>query len=283
MARPSLRRRVTPARPTATPPPPTSATHGLAVDSPASIPEVTGIGGTEFSGDAAGAITGTAPNTTAGATQFWSGTNSTTDTLSSALSYIPETTWNDTAASVAAGGGLSATGGGKSAVFSKPSWQVAAGVPSDSSRDVPDVSLSGSPNHDGFLVCSQSFFAGVTPAVTSCASGFRASDGSQLAVVGGTSVGAPAFAGIVALLNQKTGSNGLGNINPTLYSLAASAPNAFHDITTGDNIVPCTPEFKGMSGSRSVPVWFQRRRWIRSGDRPGLGRCDQPGECLGGD
>ncbi len=234
----------------------TSATHGLAVDSPASIPEVTGIGGTEFSGDAAGALTGTAPNTTAGATQFWSGTNSTTDTLSSALSYIPETTWNDTVASVAAGGGLSATGGGKSAVFSKPSWQVAAGVPSDSSRDVPDVSLSGSPNHDGFLVCSQSFFAGVTPAVTSCASGFRASDGSQLAVVGGTSVGAPAFAGIVALLNQKTGSNGLGNINPTLYSLAASAPGAFHDITTGDNIVPCTQSSKGCPAAAPFQYGF---------------------------
>ena len=74
----------------------TTATHGPAVDSPASVPEVTGIGGSEFNGDAAGALTGTAPNTTAGATAFWGGTNSTTDNLSSALSYIPETAWNDT-------------------------------------------------------------------------------------------------------------------------------------------------------------------------------------------
>ena len=220
------------------------ATHGLAgwIRRPVfqRSPE---LAAPSISGDAAGAITGTAPNTAAGGDSYWSGNNSTTDTLSSALSYIPETTWNDTTASVAAGGGLSATGGGKSAFFSKPSWQVATGVPSDSSRDVPDVSLSGSPNHDGFLVCSQSFFASVTPAVTSCATGFRASDGTQLAVVGGTSVGAPAFAGIVALLNQKTGSNGLGNINPTLYSLAASASNVFHDITTGDNFVPVHAEF----------------------------------------
>ena len=217
-----------------------TATHGLAVDAPGSVPEVTAIGGTEFTGDAAGAVTGTAPNTTAGATSFWGGTTSTTDNLNSALSYIPEMAWNDTTQSIAAGGSLSATGGGKSAVFSKPSWQVGSGVPNDAARDVPDVSLSASPNHDGFLICSQSFFAGKTPAVTSCTAGFRASDGMSLAAVGGTSVGAPAFAGIVALLNQKTGSHGLGNINPTLYSLAASTPGAFHDVTTGNNIVPCT-------------------------------------------
>jgi subtilase family serine protease len=222
-----------------------SATHGPAVDAPGSVPEVTAIGGTEFTGDAAGAVTGAPPNTTAGATSFWGGTTSTTDNLASALSYIPETTWNDTTQSIAAGGGLSATGGGKSAVFSKPSWQVGTGVPSDAARDVPDVSLGASPNHDAFLICSQSFFAGKTPAVNSCTTGFRASDGMSLAAVGGTSVGAPAFAGIVALLNQKTGSNGLGNINPTLYSLAASTPAAFHDIKTGDNKVPCTPGSTG--------------------------------------
>ncbi len=192
----------------------TSATHGPAVDAPASVPEVTGIGGTEFTGDASGTVSGTAPNTTAASTPFWSGTTSTTDTLNSALSYIPETTWNDTAASVAAGGSLSATGGGQSSVFSKPSWQVGTGVPNDSSRDVPDVALGASPNHDGFLICSQSFFAGKTPVVSSCTTGFRASDGMSLAVVGGTSVGSPAFAGIIALLNQKTGSHGLRQHQP---------------------------------------------------------------------
>ena len=104
-----------------------SATHGLAVDSPASVPEVTALGGSEFTGDAAATVTGTAPNTTAGATAFWGGTNSTTDNLSSALSYIPETVWNDTPASIATpGGGLSATGGGVSTVFAKPTWQTCA-------------------------------------------------------------------------------------------------------------------------------------------------------------
>jgi len=214
-----------------------SATKGLAVDGPASVPEVTGIGGSEFTGDAAGTVSGTAPNTNSSATTFWSGTTNATDNLNSALSYIPETAWNDTTASIAAKGGLSASGGGVSTVFAKPAWQTTL-TPADSHRDVPDVSLTGSPNHDGSLVCAQAFFAGKSTA-TSCSSGFRASDGN-FAVVGGTSVGAPAFAGVVAILNQATQSSGAGNINTTLYSLAVSKPSAFHDITTGNNIVPCT-------------------------------------------
>ncbi len=129
--------------------------------------------------------------------------------------------------------------------FRNPAGRWVRAFPMTLPRDVPDLALSASPNHDGFLICSQSFFAGVTPAVTSCTTGFRASDGAALAVVGGTSAGAPSFAGIVALLNQKTGSHGLGNVNPMLYSLAASAPNAFHDITTGNNNVPCTQSSKG--------------------------------------
>jgi subtilase family serine protease len=67
--------------------------------------------------------------------------------------------------------------------------------------------------------------------------GFRDS-GGFLNAAGGTSFGAPTFAGIVAILNQKTGSR-QGNVNPTLYALAASTPSAFHDITSGTNIVPC--------------------------------------------
>ena len=38
---------------------------------------------------------------------------------------------------------------------------------------------------------------------------------------------------------------GLGNANPVLYALEAStkgtAAPAFHDVTTGDNTVPCEP------------------------------------------
>jgi subtilase family serine protease len=137
---------------------------------------------------------------------------------------------------VAAGQGLSATRGGLSTVFAKPAWQNGV-TPADGQRDVPDVSLTASPNHDPLLICSQAFFTTGKSTATSCTAGFRASDGS-LAAVGGTSVGAPSFAGIVALINQATQSAGRGNINPTLYSMAGSG--AFHDIKTGDNIVPCT-------------------------------------------
>jgi len=224
----------------------TSATHGLAVDSPASVPEVTGIGGSEFNGDGSGTVTGTAPNTNAGPTTFWGGTTNAMDNLSSALSYIPEMAWNDTAVSIANKGGLSATGGGASSVFAKPAWQTAL-TPADSHRDVPDVSLTASPNHDGSLICSQAFFTKEKSTATSCTAGFRASDGN-LAAVGGTSIGAPTFAGIVAILNQARQSGGSGNINPTLYSLAVSTTSAFHDITMGNNIVPCT------AGSAGCPT-----------------------------
>ena len=210
-----------------------SATRGLSVDLPAGLPEVTGLGGTEFNGDAEGTASGTPSN--ASATTYWSGTTGGTDKIASALSYIPEMGWNDspgTGTGPVLSNVLFATGGGASAAFSKPSWQTGPGVPSDNARDVPDVSLAGSPNHDGFLVCSQG----------SCTSGFRDSSGN-LNVFGGTSVDSQAFAGVLAILNQAT-TKGLGNVNPTLYALAANLSGAptfpFHDVTSGSNIVPCT-------------------------------------------
>ncbi len=192
-----------------------SAILGLAVNIPSAIPEVTGVGGTEFSGDVNNAAT------------YWNAVNDSNN--ASALSYIPETSWNDTAATVAANKGFSAGGGGASTFFAKPSWQVATGVPAANHRYVPDISLNASARHDGYLVCS----AG------NCVNGFVASD-NTLTLVGGTSVGAPVFAGLVGLIDQATESIGQGNVNPTLYGLFASHNNAFHDITTGDNKVPCT-------------------------------------------
>ena len=192
-----------------------SATTGLAVDVPASIPEVTGVGGTEFQADFL------SPDA------YWSPTNNQSN--GSATDYIPEVAWNDTALSLSFGGGLAASGGGASGFFSKPSWQSGAGVPADGSRDLPDVSLAASANHDGILICSQG----------SCVDGFRDAN-LFLTVIGGTSAASPSLAGILALINQGTGSNGLGNINPRLYALAATAPGVFHDITAGSNAVPCS-------------------------------------------
>ena len=173
---------------------------GLSVDTPASIPEVTGIGGTEFAD---------------GSGTFWNATNDSNS--ASALSYIPETTWNDSAAD----GVPSASGGGASVLFQRPSWQTGIGVPSDNARHVPDVALAASADHDGYLVYT----------------------GGQQQVYGGNSAPTPSFAGIALLLNQYLVSNGiqtsvgLGNMNPKLYALAASNPAVFHDVTTGNNIV----------------------------------------------
>jgi hypothetical protein len=181
------------------------ATRGLSVDIPASLPTVTALGGSQFR------ETGTA----------WGTTND--SSFGSALSYIPEVAWNDTSVT----GVLTAGGGGRSIYFSKPAWQTGNGVPNDNARDVPDVSLNASGQHDGYLMCSMG----------SCVNGFRASNGG-LNVVGGTSVGAPAFAGVIAIINQISNAS-QGNINPKLYGLAASSPSAFHDITGGGNQVPC--------------------------------------------
>ena len=229
----------------------TSATHGLAVDVPASIPEVSSVGGSEFNITLDLAATPDPNNANCYlATTYWSGSCGPSTTVgnpggATALSYIPETTWNDGVTTQ----GFFVGGGGASSIFSKPSWQTGTGVPSDNARDVPDIALSASPGHDGYLICSQDYF-GTTP--TSCTSGFRASD-QTLARIGGTSAGAPTFAGVLALINQATSSSGLGNVNPMLYSLHATASNAFHDITSGTNKVPCTTGTKNCpSGTTSI-------------------------------
>jgi len=229
----------------------TSGTQGPAVDVPASIPEVTGLGGTEFSADCA---TGSCAANGSNA-PYWAGTSG-SDVLSSALEYIPETTWNDTTFDLAHGGGLSATGGGASTIFLKPSWQTGTGVPAANHRYVPDIALSASADHDPYLVCSTTSAQQQTPADTSCptSGSFRTGAGNLLAV-GGTSVSSQVFGGILAILNQAMGA-GLGPVNSTLYSLKATHAAAFHDITTGSNIVPCTQGTTGCPASAPFQYGF---------------------------
>lgn len=201
------------------------ATQGLAVDFPGSMPYATSAGGSEFNGDT---VDGTNPCT---ATTYWSaGACTVQDTSPTALSYIPEMVWNDTATN----GTLAASGGGASTLFAKPSWQTGTGVPSDGHRDVPDISFSASADHDGYLICSQG----------SCVCGFRNSctvnnSTGSFDPIGGTSTSVPVFAAIVALINQQTGTR-QGNVNPGLYALATGSPAALHDIITGNNMVPCS-------------------------------------------
>ena len=200
------------------------ASQGLAVDFPASMPYATSAGGSEFYGDIANSTSPCAP------TQYWSGGQCLAqDTSATALSYIPELVWNDTVAN----GMLSAAGGGLSILFVQPAWQSGLSAITNGMRSVPDISLSASADHDGYLICSQG----------SCVCGFRDSctvtgNSGNFDVFGGTSVSVPSFAAIVALINQKTGGT-QGNVNPALYSMANTTPGAFHDITTGNNIVPC--------------------------------------------
>jgi hypothetical protein len=148
-----------------------------------------------------------------------------------ALSYIPEAVWND--------GYDAASGGGASMFFTKPSWQQGVGVPNDGWRDVPDLAFAASLRVNPLLYCGPN----------GCSNGFMNSTG-LLDFAGGTSATAPPFAGILALLVQKTGGP-VGNINPNLYSLAQISSTVFHDVTYGNNGVYCpigTPDCYPGSG-----------------------------------
>lgn len=149
----------------------------------------------------------------------------------------------ETTGGVCLGAGAGPTGGG----LAQPSYQQALRVPSAPTgvRYVPDVSLLASPNFPGYIFCTaQSELVQGGSSTSSCAGGIANAldNGTYVSAVGGTSVASPVFAGIVALLNQSLGTSGLGNINPTLYALAAASSSAvFHPITSGDNNVYCEP------------------------------------------
>ena len=203
---------------------PRLARRGLAVDFPADMAEVTGVGGTTLY---------------EGSGTYWSGSNGANS--GSALSYIPELPWNESflsSGSCAGPGGLcglSAGGGGESAYVIKPPWQAGPGVPADGMRDVPDVAFAANPDHDGYLICAQG----------SCTNGYLSANGS-LSIVGGTSVPTPAFASILALLEQKLQTR-LGNVNPGIYAVANStfAAAVLHDVTSGTNASPCQANSTG--------------------------------------
>jgi Pro-kumamolisin, activation domain/Bacterial Ig-like domain (group 3) len=245
----------------------TSATQGIAVSGLASTPFNVAMGGTDF--DQANIQT-----------TFWNSTNG-SSTQVSAKGYIPETTWNDSCANAGLTGCNSVTSssaslnivagsGGPSnctvlsgstcvSGYPKPSWQSGVtGIPNDGARDLPDVSLfsSDGQNKSFYIVCqSDQDITGDTGCNLTTFS--TASPFHDFQAVGGTSAAAPTFAGIIALVNQKTGQR-QGNANITLYSMAksetfsncnstggtsGSSSNTtcvFNDITKGNISVPCT-------------------------------------------
>ena len=83
----------------------------LAVEMPASDPNITGVGGTSL-------------------------------TLTSSGSENTEVVWNNSSG---------ATGGGISQYFNMPTWQTGTGVPSGAMRCVPDVSSSADPNNGAYF------------------------------------------------------------------------------------------------------------------------------------
>ena len=179
--------------------PPIATQQALAVSYPASSQYVTAIGGTEIS-SANGAYS------TAGSA-YWASSSNGNDQNPSALQYLPEMAWNDSALSFSNGGGLSATGGGVSTLYSsKPSWQTGVpGIPSDGKRDVPDVSLYSSPNSVAYLFCTSDQTNWGTGQASSCTQGYRDQSSGLLTVAGGTSFATPIFAGMIAILNQDKG------------------------------------------------------------------------------
>jgi hypothetical protein len=232
------------------------ATTGLSVSGLASTPFNVAIGGTDFQNF----VNGT-PST------FW---NPAGPATTSAISYIPESTWNDSCAATAAVGTLTtcdatiinndsgtgidlvAAGGGPSSLNAKPSWQTGiAGNPVDGFRDVPDISLfAGNGIQASFwIVCNMDSNSLTGGSTSSCDLNSPFSDFQG---VGGTSAGAPAFAGVMALINQKTGQR-QGNANYVLYQLykknvagticaSSAAPAAsciFYDTVAGNISVAC--------------------------------------------
>ena len=122
--------------------------------------------------------------------------------------------------------------------FQQPAWQTVT-VSGQTTRMLPDIALLATSNFPGFIYCTP---IDGTSGGSTCAAGIPTAIGTYFSLVGGTSASAPMFAGMVALLNQYTGNTtGEGNVNVSLYQLAATAPTAFHDITSGDNNIACEP------------------------------------------
>jgi len=261
-------------------PPFANASQGLSVSYPASSPEVTAVGGTaipqaDFSsafwapvndgnGDGGSALT-----TLIGQEVLWNDDEAfaqfcqsdpsnefCTQGGSPAVAHWAPITSAQTAQEdiwiSIGGGGVSncfneSAGSICTSGFPAPAWQAGITIPGLTSpqstyRFVPDVSLLASPNFPGYILCTPQNEVGGTGTASTCAppGGISGAVDTYFSLIGGTSASSPVFAGIVTLMNQYLGGSGLGNINPTLYSLASSPSNgAFHPITSGTNDVYC--------------------------------------------
>lgn len=144
-----------------------------------------------------------------------------------ATGYGSETVWNNGRGS----------GGGFSTVFAKPAYQIGAGVPKDDKRAVPDVALLANPIGPGFFIVQ----GGITT------------------VIGGTSASAPAWAGIMTLVEQFNKGVRLGNANFRIYALgsnqAVNGTKVYNDITVGNNSVSGVSGFNAQNNYDLVTGW----------------------------
>jgi subtilase family serine protease len=128
--------------------------------------------------------------------------------------YGGEQVWNESFGPDPADNG--ASGGAPSTIYPAPPWQL--GLTGTGMRAEPDVAYDAA-NDGGVIIAF----------------------GGRFGVLGGTSVGAPSWAAIVALANELRGTRGmppLGLATPQLYTLARdrnSYRQDFHDIVDGAN------------------------------------------------
>ncbi len=126
------------------------------------------------------------------------------------IAPLTQTVWNDAAGSAGSGSG----GGGISQIWSRPSWQTAPGITSsETMRLVPDLSVMGDPA-TGFIEY------------------FPTNGSPSWGSIGGTSIGSPIVASMLAVGAQSCGTARLGFVNPSLYRMATTG---YVDVTTGNN------------------------------------------------
>ena len=217
------------------------ASTGLNVNGYASSPYVTAVGGTDF-------YYSLGANSVS---NYWIPANS--QPYSTAGGYIQEQVWNDStqpnttlpgpAVELAGGGGISTAGlDGVSKPQPIPSYQSSnaqAVAISSTARIVPDIALFAGSGANDTIGYNQSAYAFcLKPG--DCQTG---SSTPQFTYSGGTEASSAVFAGAMALVINFRASGsayGLGNVNPTLYSILTNGTTVNHDITIGNNELLCT-------------------------------------------
>lgn len=167
--------------------------------------------------------------TSVGATQFTNGNPADGETTCSIHNNPPA---------------LITSGGGFSTLFNRGSYADAAWkkwfVPGNEAKGQQSVEKTG---------------RGI-PDVSANGHNYQIMNQGSIETVDGTSCATPAFAGMIALINDRllnAGKSPIGFANPTLYSLAESTPDVFNDITTGNN--KCTEGICCPEGYNAVKGW----------------------------